>query len=133
MCFILDIKSFPRIALKDIKVKKLFLHTKDKYVTPYRKFEYEKGVVYKSKLKLHCPSIYEMYIDEGLHSYTDKTEIDSYASVDSHYNVKINGRWCSLYTFEYNGVCVKECIIPKGSIYFVNKEGEVVSNRLRLI
>lgn len=111
MCFILDRKSFPRIALKDIKVQKLFIRVNSRFISPYQEFEYKKGVTYKSKFKFEFDSVlYNIHINEGLHSYTKKIKIT------------IN-----------NDLYVKECIIPKGSIYFVNKDNEVVSNKLKLI
>lgn len=134
MCFNLDIKSIPRIATKNIKVQKLFIHIKDKFISPYMEFEYERGVVYKSKLRFNYTP-YGLYIDKGLHSYTNETKITVVNHVDSCYcSLSLNDMNYSLFAFDKNNdVCIRECIIPKGSIYFMNKEGEIVSNKLKLL
>jgi len=117
-----DAKAYkPLIATKDIKVYKILdLLTDVGGKAPYRGFRYQKGFQYtESKLEL-CYDLfnskYEINVDQGLHAYVkrDCPEIRNYLS--SYYSNNESG--------------VVEMIIPKGSIYYLGTNNDIVTNNL---
>jgi hypothetical protein len=121
-----------RIAEDDIPVFKILYKTLEgKYISPHRSYSYNIGEVYKSDIVLSVLDNY-FVIDVGLHSYSIDCVIDintygilvndigSHFILDSYYQ-------CS------SSPVLMNCIIPKGSTYYKNKRGEIVSDELMVI
>ena len=111
MC--LDIKpgSKPEIALTDIIVYKHVIATRDPKVfqTSYHHSDVELGVTYKSEIDTNT----DYSIEKALHSYLELETAD--------YQAK-----------DYSQVLI-ECIIPKGSTYYIGifyDQPSIASNTL---
>lgn len=131
--FHLDIKSFPRIALKNIRVRKVV--TEEKFdgemciISLYRRYVYKHDKTYKTKIKFSIINN-KFVITEGFHSY-DKRTLCCFTDKRKTFTLSlINGEVESGYY--HNRLSILEFIIPRGSIYFTNKRGEIVSNRIKL-
>ena len=69
-------------------------------------------------------------INEGLHCY-DSTAKVKYS--EDGIEIFLNGRECAkLYSYD-NDPAVLKCIIPKGTKYYKNKHGEIVTEKLIII
>lgn len=127
MCWISD-NLIMRIADKDFTVYKLLIKTvkykffikRIKYYAPiHDDFEYKKGEKYSInhlyyKMKPFGNKFY--MINEGFHSFVTKYILDEYLK-RNHFN-------------NYDFITPVQCIIPKGSEYCINANGEVVSNQI---
>lgn len=122
-----------RFAKRNIKVFKFALEAPGGKVVPYffsRKIScYEEGKEYTSKI--HC--FYEgfgndLIIDEGLHSYNKKL---CWYKKDSHF-INMHSLFLSpaMYFDIRDGLLKLDCHIPKGSKYYINCSGEMVSDKL---
>lgn len=111
----------PHIANKDIKVYKLCKLCGNKVlsiVKLYTYIPYEKQLTINLKL-LNCHNYY--YIENGHHSYKHITFIDG-----THIII-VNDHKCD--TIIDNAI-IGEFIIPKGSTYYENNSGEIVSSNI---
>lgn len=134
MCWYSKEKKAAQIAREDILVYKIMLQNPDtgRLKSLYYGMKYEVGKVYwtdVSPISIDSPLYLEMKIDKGFHSYSmDKTMAtkDKYQIVI--YNMENNGIVDSI-SFSDKLVIVK-CIIPKGSKYYENDFGEIVSDRI---
>lgn len=153
MCWTICQKKAPRvrIAKDDIKVYKILMVQKCdndlcKYVAPYyEKFCYEIGKVYSAdKIEV----IYNedegfpcYFIEYGFHSYSPDCNVDIFHSFFyGVYNktIRIYPRksvkegldyWRDSLAKEFG---IFEATIPAGSRYYINPNGEMVSNCLRV-
>ena len=117
MCFVTDMSKI-RLAEKDIECFKIVRKGK-KYCfknccfSYYQDFKYEYDKIYssKSKWKLFLRWIFDIYVsDEAYHSYI--------------YNP------CP----PYSPIRVVKCVIPKGSLYLIDEEGnEYVSTSIKVL
>lgn len=106
-----EAKAFkPKVAKRNIKVFKVFRIAGEQLYSPYKNFHYHRGFHYFQNGKPFTKNVYRvvrhdcrLQIFEGFHSYRAKPE----------------GRWYS----------VIECIVPKGSFYYMNRK-EIVSSQL---
>ena len=128
------------VALKNIHVFKVakLVDTKEKRVdlgvselgiySYYNLFKYNIGQLYKVKIKTN-DLLGDFTISEGLHSYSKKNKI-----VLNDYRCRVlNGsdKGKSIDSFCFNkNLVVLDCIIPRGSVYYKNSDGEIVSNKL---
>lgn len=111
-----------KIADKDIVVYKVLLkYPNGIYRSPYKDAQYEIGKLYTANIRYHkCLidkvdeyPITKTIIEEGLHAYT----FDGLAL---------------LRAFAINGFVFK-AIIPRGALYVLGAEDEIVSTQLKLI
>lgn len=115
-------KESAKIADKDIVVYKILLeYTDGTYHSPYRYAPYEIGKLYTANIRYHERLAYKVdeypitntVIGEGLHAYT---------SMDTAF----------LQAFIIDGI-VFEAIIPKGAMYVLGTDNDIVSTQLKLI
>lgn len=116
---ILDI--IPKRAKTDIEVYKVVYY---KQYAPILNYVYS---INEEEPKIKMNVILPFYISRGYHSFSNKCKIE-----------KIKNKLIirSLYK-EYCGLFlvgsmenIHKAIIPKGALYFINRAGEVVSNRI---
>ena len=115
------------IATKDIKVYKVLEYgtsgksNKDRAYSPYRGFYYDKGTQYtESKLNRRYYTTgwshqCSLTIEKGLHAYVKK----NCRQIKNH-----------LSTYAHAKPVVIEMIIPKGSIYYLGDNNDIVTNNL---
>jgi hypothetical protein len=137
MCWISNKKPIEKLAKRNILVYKIGAvneKKKDNFFSYFllsvknglsSHFEYDKNV--KAEIvELHpikTIDSYCFYIEKGYHSY----------SGECHYKTGKNGeiRLCGI--CYYNGTTIGKFIIPKGSKYFLNENGEYVSNQIEFV
>lgn len=131
MCWIGKITGF-RIAFKDVPVIKVCYKSKhiSGYLSKIRDYVYDLNKTEKARLNI---SHYKeqkgflLEINEGLHSYAAR---DFWKKWTKYYNVS---RIIGLINNNVNGYNYLVGFVPKGSIYFINDSGEIVSNKLKLV
>ena len=118
MCWFGNLAS--KIATEDIQVYKIFFIKNDIILSPIFSFIWEKGITYETSI--NTSRIYNS-ITNGFHSLRD-------------YPVLIDNDW---YTKSGHNILlvqnqdkVLKVIIPKGSTYYENVHGEIVSNKLKI-
>lgn len=115
---------FPHRAKKDIEVYKIVF---DKNQAPICNYVYSLDREEpKIKIKLEFWN-WKVIINEGYHSYSRKSYIERDESgvvISSCDKYKLHANY--LYSFEN----IHLAIIPKGSKYFINGFGEIVSERI---
>ena len=114
-----------RTAVNDIQVYKILKERKTrifnriKYVSPYYKFKYKLNKVYQSELELDSQTLDGvLMIEKGLHSFINLQHAEYYRAV--------GGPCCETWI-------IFKAIIPKGSTYYINEIGEIVSNKLKIV
>ena len=71
-------------------------------------------------------------IEEGFHSYKEvKIVIDKELKRLRIYSKK--NKALDSWSLHRKGIAIMACVIPKGSIYYENRRGEIVSNTIRPI
>ena len=129
MCWFSDKTPLKRVARKDMKVYKVLKCGFNNSVSSiFFKKTWILGVEEKMSYDIVVQWIGDklVRIDDGLHSLKNKPFV-----------------WNDLWFIEYDGCSypvfkadvvynerVFECTIPKGSIYYMNDQGEIVSDRL---
>lgn len=105
----------PRIAEKDIYVLKMLDKPKENkdgsisFPSPYMSFEYEMNTTYNSIFSIEKDYFEnEFHVHKGLHAFTQHS-----FDINDHYNIFI-------------------AVIPKGSLFYIGKNDDIVSNQLRL-
>lgn len=146
MCWTTENSSYTKIrtAEKDIEVFKIVnlslnpLDTEEYlFYSVYKHFQYKIGGKYNCEIGEIGEVDRLFYINEGIHSYSKKVKIihcndyidDYYTSAICvfHNNIKLD-------YFYYKPIYVKlKCVIPKGSQYYENEHGEIVSNTIKVI
>lgn len=116
----------PRVAVKPINVLKFVWKAGDEYQAYYFTFTYKKGKRCKTRLKKYKGG----YVNEGFHSYSEKTVTF----------VNDGNGWLRAKSkkdgFHIEGVplvqnlTIMKCHIPRWAKYYINKNGEIVSNRI---
>lgn len=102
------------IAKRDVPVYKILYACKSgKFCSPYRKFNYKKGVHYYQTKPIKKNSFTNL-ISEGLHAYTNR-------------KVAISERYQNWGRSIYE---IIKMYIPTGAIYYKNSHSEVVSSEL---
>ena len=147
MCWYSKKKKAARIAVEDILVYKVMYRKPNngRFRSLYRRMDYEPEKIYWTDVnpisidrtlypemmiyKGFSPLYLEMKIDKGFHSYSmDKTMAtkDKYQIVI--YNMENNEIVDSI--FFSDNLVIAKCIIPKGSKYYKNDLGEIVSDQI---
>lgn len=155
MCFLGDnFIATPKVAKEDINVYKIVYAKNDTVISAYMfKFHWTMGKVYHTDMRTFVDKNIEIevfrriMVDEGFHSFSeDKTTVNAYrnfygedmVAVDKNINDLDKARldWYRLTTMidgvQYR-IALMKCIIPKGSDYFENRHGEIVSNTIKPI
>lgn len=131
MCWTGKITGF-RIAFKDTPVIKVCYKRRDVkgFLSKIQNYLYDLNELEKAKLGI---SHYKgnkgffLEINEGLHSY-DATEF--WKGWANYYNVS---EYIGLISDDNCNYHYLVGFVPKGSIYFINEFGEIVSNKLKLV
>lgn len=127
-----------KIAKRDFYVYKLGRVSDKGFNSLYQNFIYVPGVlnetVKMSPIIPHYYSIYKLLKDqygiiyEGYHSYKDIAM--PYSDLRPYYRTIYLGKIAEDIRL-YNIYSIATFIIPKGSVYFTNEEGVIVSNKIR--
>lgn len=141
MCWLtFDKKASARkIAEKDIIVYKIMYESHGNIYSWFKDFPYEAGVRYVWGKELKPSRIDDYWrIEKGFHSYNCKSTFILKEN-NSVFGECWSVRDCKFYTrlnqYSLSRGSSREikkitCIIPKGSIYYENEKGEVVSNQI---
>lgn len=87
---------------------------KTKFISPCIGFCYKPGKVYHSKLGI-TQTNYSLAIDEGLHCFQNMTSAGIYAD-----------------SFR-RPYAIVPAIIPEGTRYYINEDGEIVTEKLKIV
>ena len=139
MCWLGKLEN-KHVAKEDIRVFKVCKLAFNKDIVPYFKpyqdiKTYREGETYYDSIGIEyssqCSGLAE--ITQGLHSYTignyegsESLEACSTFICDGFTVIESNRE------YNNNGARIVLCTIPKGSIYYLNRRGEIVSNCLRV-
>lgn len=112
--------------MKPINVLKFVVKVGDEYQAYYFVFTYEKGKRYKTRLRKYEGG----YVNEGFHSYSEKTvtfvnDGNGWLRAKS----KKDGYHIEGVPLSQN-LTIMKCHIPRWATYYINKNGEIVSNRI---
>lgn len=111
MCWISE-ELNKRVANCDITVYKVVISNTSSVMSLFRGFEYRFNKTYKESFIIR--SYDSMYIiTKGFHSYRTKSQV--------------------LYENQFYCMEIVKCILPKGTIYYINNFDEIVSNQIRII
>lgn len=134
MCWLGDFED-KKIATEDIKTKKILDFFKGEYYGYYQEwFNYKLGKEYVVEISPRKHSIFDKkcVIDAGFHSYAWDFEMTLLCGGDIRVKSHVGGET----TFTNHGgygdhkIVVVECTIPKGTVYWENRVGEIVSEKL---
>lgn len=126
MCWTCRINPIKQIAHEDFIVYKILVNGNSKYY----KYHYTLGkleVLSKDMEVIWDNPYFE--ISEGFHSY----RVSKATQVADHYRLYFNDGYSDWYldvVEPFYSVELYECTIPKGSIYYDNGFGEIVSNQI---
>ena len=124
------------IAEEDIPCFKILEYVKNiGLVSYYYEFHYNLNELYKCDFSCKYDFEYGLFrINKGFHSYSVDCVIDcldeDYFRIFSKSNDSL---LLDLYHNDdcnYRDIYIASCIIPKGSIYNINEDGEIVSNQI---
>lgn len=130
MCWIgKNNSAFEMVAEEDIKVFKVVYTFPFGIYSPFRNHEYQIGKEEGADFQI-VRFLTEFMITRGLHSYSSKCQI-RYGFV-GHDVLSPNGTNIGVYRdqFPRSITSVLQCLIPKGSKYYINEHEEYVSNKL---
>lgn len=129
MCWTSTEKPVRQIAQKDVICYKILVLFRDgRLVSPYFRYEYKCHKI-NDEIALNIDTTYAfdkvfcVDLFKKINLYTCRQGYHSYSSLDDAKKVYNS-------SFYENGVCVFKCIIPKGSVYYKNERGEIVSSNI---
>ena len=134
MCWNTKNPAVLKMAEKDRAVFKVVEQIDGKLLSYFKSFPYEIGKLYETKIgdrKVICG---RLCIEKGFHSYSNKCKWEPlYQIIDTMHKVTFGNHSLAIFDFSviYKHVRVS-CIIPKGSLYYENEYGEIVSNKIIL-
>ena len=129
----------PHVADKDLHVYKICLRQYNDGALPYyypTRVFYEEGKTYAADhfvepQPLHYDFVY-MEIHHGMHSYSCKRQIKLYEKIPcticSYFD---GGSYLGNYNIKLN-LLLALCSIPKGTTYYLNENGEYVSEFIKM-
>lgn len=129
MCWTCRINPIKQIAQEDFTVYKTLVYGNSKYYN----YHYTLGkleVLSKDIEVIWNAPYFEIF--EGFHSYRVSKAIQA-MDLHNRYRLYFNDNYNDWYldtVNPYDSVKLYECTIPKGSIYYDNGFGEVVSNQI---
>jgi len=116
-----------RIATKDIKTFKVGDVIDDQLKSYYQDFFYDFNLLYSTNVEPDYIHPYFHYILNGFHSYNFKKCKYFKDKFTNMLSVKSSRIVIDKY---YSSASVVECIVPKGTEYYENEYGEIVSNQI---
>ena len=150
MCWISD-KLEPLVSDGNVKVFKICGQTKDSSLYGFFRhtFKYALNKIFKTKISIDSKGLSFRYMgNEGFHSYSNdhcmwllhryefikssKPEsIDVFAKINGE---RIIGSYSTngFYCFYFVSIVLVEGYIPKGSRYYINENGEIISDSIVL-
>ena len=144
MCLITTTRKV-KIAKRDIIVWKIMVEESDKVLySPYQGFRYVKGRKYKAKItetkdyQWRCfDDTDEDWLLEHYPNWTDRAKIDSnydgkLMCFQKGFHSALNKKRLT-HINECNDYTTVKCIIPKGSEYYKDTTGCIVSNQIKVI
>lgn len=116
----------PKVLKKDLIVFKAVHENNEEVVSRYYRFTWKKGVLEETEMKtLRCHfQCAEKFDDVVYQTYVYKKGLFTEVSEGFH-AFKTKAR--------YPYVTIREFLIPKGSLYFEDKSGLIVSNQMMLL
>lgn len=132
----------PKVSENDVNVSKVVGIDKDGTLTSYWwDFTWELGKEYHSAMNIESLDVSYLAINTGFHSFnpqkttfmvdSDTEREISFLYVYCNDNLKMHTWTFGIeYRYKFEKVAVMDCIIPKGSMYYENKDGEIVSDSL---
>lgn len=140
MCWLSTEKRTYKVADEDIRTYKVMVQMPGVKIfdSLYNHKSYEVGQIYKTTVNpvYNIENKYKTRIENGFHSYDkSKTEIkdDSnswYINAKNREDYSLDIIWYPPSLREYKDIVAVECVIPKGSCYYENEDGEIVSNQI---
>ena len=117
----------PKIAEEDIIVYKLLVETnkENELKSPYTEFFYTTGEEYTTEIK---PSNDDSYLDNEASYYQQEDDRDEYYGIGEGFHSAISAKRLSR-LIQWKSK-VYECIIPKGSEYYIGFSDLLVSNKI---
>ena len=127
-------KNNPQIATEDIKVFKIFKYKHGDILSPVMPMQWKRGEL-APHVEIPDSLVYTRIIDEGYHSCRDLKIVPNY------FDGKISPfREASFSSFRGVLIMSKQerfimltCIIPKGTKYYKNEYGEIVSETIKIL
>lgn len=119
-------KSFiPRIALRNKVTYKWCINSNEELITYFRKEKVKLGKVYTGEFqKFYKGSILDFIIESLLSTFISDGFIHSFNNLKSAYI------HAPIY-HSYDTLNLVKCTIPKFTLYFIGKDGEIASRKLR--
>lgn len=115
-----------KVAEKDIEVYKIGLVHNNRFICEFRDFSYKKGVINKELVLRETHWMGSISIKEGYHSYKRVSiKFDSLSGRTKYIYLGYK-----LHPYPYGIYHLATFIIPKGSIYYENIYGEIVSSNI---
>ena len=143
-----DIECFKVVGVRKLQYFKKFLLGKKKIFSYFRDYKYNLNKLYKIDEIVVCKYLSVYRIDCGFHSYSSKY-CSTHWVLNSFQNLILEVR-TNIHSFMGTGTIasyspesvykknlleetkVVRCIIPKGSKYAINNNGEIVSDQIIL-
>ena len=151
MCWISYKPWKQEVATRDIECFKICELIDNKICSLYQGFEYQLNTAYKAKLTFSkhivakTSEVLSYEITEGIHSYstecrlervsipnTDVLATEECKEIELLNIIKNESLLGSIYLNLHPNAVLVKCIIPEGSIYFINEDEEIVSNQILL-
>lgn len=126
------------IAKSDIITYKIMRRDNGTFSSYFYFYGYKPGTEYMIEDEIKIDETRTKYIvEEGFHSYNGKCLIrtncvDRSFSLHSYNLNRSCTIWSILRTTEDCDIIVTECLIPKGSVYYENDKGEIVSDKIMI-
>lgn len=116
----------------DMPVYKVLLINGDKLLSPYRDMPYVENMLYTQKIRPIGEG--EIGIEAGLHCYSGSCTVKMKNAYSDKYVIVDTKRCFRVYYESNNGImAVFRGIIPKGTVYYENEHGEIVSEGLKIL
>lgn len=133
MCWFGERNAVLKIAEEDINVFKIAIKSENTIISAYKGFQYKIEQLYETEINLEKGYTFAS-IDKGFHSYSNKCRLIKGCSHFGYSAFRIMFKTRLLDSFGRHAVpyCRVDCIIPKGSQYYENEYGEIVSNKIIL-
>lgn len=136
MCWVSS-QAVKQIAEEDIKVFKIGESHRGMFYSMYKGFEYKLNRLYTSCIDIELQDCIDIKFQDynnmfvgskGFHSYDPSiVHLDIRKNVIIQWAVYAGKRKLDVGDINY----VKaECVIPKGSVYYENENGEIISNQI---
>ena len=124
-------KNNPQIATEDMKVFKIFEYKNGEILSPIMTMQWKRGKLAPHVEIPYSSSLYRI-IDEGYHSCRDLKIVPNYCK-----KVYVGGSFIFFHRtpamYKQKRFIMLTCIIPKGTKYYENEYGEIVSETIKIL